>query len=533
MGKGCTKIGVCGKSPEVAALQDLLIYSLKGLSLYAIEGRKRGINDPEVNRFICKALFATLTNVNFDSERLKALINETVNHREGLKKELQVAEYKAEVHEGPTEFVPEDTIEGLVKQGNMVGILSDEEPNLDIHSLKWTLIYGVKGIAAYADHASILGLEDNAIYSFLQEALAETLNRNVTLERMLGLVMKAGEINLRALELLDAANTGAYGDPVPTIVPLGFKKGKAIVVSGHDLKDLEIILRQSQGKGIYVYTHGEMLPSHGYPKLKVYSHFYGHYGTAWQNQRREFAEFPGAIVMTTNCIQQPQDSYSGNIFTTGMVGWPGVRHISDKDFTPVIMKAIEMPGFASDLDKGYVTVGFGHSSMMQVADKIVSLVKEGKIRHFFLVGGCDGSKPARSYYSEFVEKVPKDCVVLTLACGKFKFFDKRLGDIEGIPRLIDVGQCNDAYSAIQIALALSKAFRLEVNSLPLSMVLSWYEQKAVSILLTLLSLGIKNIRLGPSLPAFLSPNILNYLAKNYNISLITTPDQDLKAILNK
>jgi len=533
MGKGCTKIGVCGKSPEVAALQDFLIYTLKGLSLYTMEGRKVGINNPEINKFVCEALFATLTNVNFDPERVKTLIEETIHRREALKQKLEAVGSKPEFPEGPATIVPERTIEGLVKQGSEVGIWAEPEIDADVHSLKWTLTYGVKGIAAYADHAALLGKEDDEVYCFLQEALAATLNRNATLEEMIEIVMKAGQINLRALELLDVANTGTYGDPVPTRVPLGAKKGNAILVSGHDLRDLELILTHSQGKGIYIYTHGEMLPAHGYPKLKAYSHFHGHYGTAWQNQRREFAEFPGAIVMTTNCIQQPQDSYCGNIFTTGMVGWPGVKHIDDKDFTPVIEKALEMPGFVSDTDRGYVTVGFGHSAVMRVADKIVSLIKKGKIRHFFLVGGCDGLKSARSYYTEFVEKVPEDCVVLTLACGKFKFFDKQLGEIEGIPRLIDVGQCNDAYSAIQIALALSKVFNLGVNDLPLSMVLSWYEQKAVSILLTLLSLGIKNMRLGPSLPAFLTPNVLNYLVKNYNIMPVTTPDQDLKAILGK
>jgi hydroxylamine reductase len=458
---------------------------------------------------------------------------ETVRRREELKNKIAAKTGgSVSLTEGPATFTPEQTIQGLVNQGEKVGIFADQGLDPDVHSLVWTLTYGIKGISAYADHAAILGKEDDTVYQFLQEGLVATLNRDATLDGMLGQVMKAGQINLRAMELLDAANTATYGDPTPTQVPLGAKHGKAILVSGHDLKDLELILKQSSDKGINVYTHGEMLPTHAYPKLKAYPHFYGHYGTAWQNQRREFAEFPGAIVMTTNCIQQPQDSYRDNIFTTGVVGWPGVRHIGDdKDFTPVIEKALELPGFTTETDKGSVTVGFGHAAVMGVAGKIVDLVKTGKIRRFFLVGGCDGSKQARSYYADFVEKIPKDCVVLTLACGKFKFFDKKLGDIEGIPRLLDVGQCNDAYSAIQIAVALSKAFRVEVNELPLSIVLSWYEQKAVSILLTLLSLGIKNMRLGPSLPAFLTPNVLDYLAKNYNIMPITTPDADLKAIL--
>ncbi len=531
MGKGCTKVGVCGKTHETATLQDLLVYALKGLSLYAAEGRRVGMNDAQVNRFACKALFATLTNVNFDPERIKSLIEETVSFREKLKEQVKAAKGKTDFPEGAATFQPAKSIGELVEQGQKVGILADTYDNSDVNSLVWTLTYGLKGIAAYADHAAILGKEDDMVYQFIQESLVATLDKKATLQKMLDLVMKAGKVNLRTMELLDQANTGTYGDPVPTNVPLGTKKGKAILVSGHDLRDLELILKQSEGKGIFVYTHGEMLPTHAYPKLKNYPHFYGHYGTAWQNQRREFPEFPGAILMTTNCIQMPLDSYKGNIFTTGTVGWPDVVHIENKDFTPVIKKALEMPGFPSDIDKGSVLTGFGHSTVMGVADKVVKLVKEGKIRHFFLVGGCDGSKPARNYYAEFVEKVPRDCVVLTLACGKFKFFDKNLGSIEGIPRLLDVGQCNDAYSAIQIALALSQAFNVGVNELPLSLILSWYEQKAVAILLTLLSIGIKNIRLGPSLPAFLTPNVLDYLVKNFNLMPTTTPDQDLKSIL--
>jgi len=328
-----------------------------------------------------------------------------------------------------------------------------------------------------------------------------------------------------------AANTGAYGHPVPTAVPIGHRKGKCILVSGHDLKDLETLLKQTDGKGIDIYTHGEMLPCHGYPKLKAYKHFFGHYGTAWQNQIKEFAAFPGAILMTTNCIQKPAASYLPNIFTTGLVGWPGAVHVGNQDFSAVIERALELPGFTDDEERGAVNVGFGRNAVMSVADAVIDAVKAGKIRHFFLVGGCDGAKPGRNYYTEFVEKAPADTIILTLACGKFRFFDKQLGDIGGIPRLLDVGQCNDAYSAIQIALALSKAFNCGVNELPLSLILSWYEQKAVAILLTLLSLGIKNIRLGPSLPAFITPNVLSFLVENFNIKPITTPDEDLKAIL--
>jgi hydroxylamine reductase len=419
----------------------------------------------------------------------------------------------------------------LVKQGEAVSLDAKQGEDPDIRSLKHTLLFGLKGVAAYADHAQILGQEDQKVYDFLYDALDALLTATMPLGDWLAMVLKCGEINLRAMELLDAANTGTYGHPVPTSVPLGAKKGKAILVSGHDLKDLEELLIQTEGKGINVYTHGEMLPCHGYPGLKKYAHFYGHYGTAWQNQHKEFTEFPGAILMTTNCIQKPQDNYKDNIFTAGTVGWPDVRHVTGRDFSPIINRALALPGFAADSNGKSVMVGFARETIMSVAGKVIDAVKAGQIRHFFLVAGCDGAKPGRNYYTEFVEKLPKDTVVLTLACGKFRFFDKDLGDIGGIPRLLDVGQCNDAYSAIQIAVALSKAFNVGVNELPLSMILSWYEQKAVAILLTLLYLGIKNIRLGPSLPAFVTPNILKVLVDNYGIKPITTPDEDIKAIL--
>lgn len=530
-GEGCTKIGVCGKKPEVAALQDLLIHTVKGLSLYAVEGRKLGVNDDDVNKFACEAIFSTLTNVDFDPERFVQLINEGVNLRDSLKEKVIAAGGNVDLTEGPATFTPGATVEDMVAQGEKVGIKSDPDINPDILSLRELLIYGIKGVAAYADHARILGQEDDIIYAFIHEAMAATLNKDLGADDFVGLVLKCGEINLRAMEILDAGNTGTYGHPVPTSVPLGVKKGNAILVSGHDLKDLEEILKQSEGKGIYVYTHGEMLPCHGYPELKKYSHLYGHYGTAWQNQAKEFAAFPGAVLMTTNCIQKPKDSYKDNIFTTGLVGWPGVTHIADKNFTPVIEKALELPGFVEDVEGKSVMVGFARNAVMGVADKVIEAVKNKAISHFFLVAGCDGAKPGRNYYTEFVEKVPDDCVVLTLACGKFRFFDKELGDIGGIPRLLDIGQCNDAYSAVQIAVALAGAFECGVNDLPLSMILSWYEQKACSILLTLLYLGIKDIRLGPTLPAFITPNILNVLVEKFNIMPINTPDEDLKAIL--
>jgi hydroxylamine reductase len=530
-GQGCTKIGVCGKPHEVAALHDVLIHALKGLSLYAVEGGKVGISDREVNVFTCEATFSTLTNVDFDPQRFVSLINRCVELREALKEKVQAAGGNVAFPYDAASFSPAAGVEGLVEQGSAVGLKSDASVDLDILSLQHTLLFGIKGVCAYADHAQILGQEDDTVYGFIHEGLAALLNSDLTLDDWVGLVLKCGEANLRAMELLDAGNTGTYGHPVPTQVPLGAKKGKAILVSGHDLKDLEAILKQSEGKGINVYTHGEMLPTHAYPELKKYPHFYGHFGTAWQNQIKEFGKFPGAILMTTNCIQKPQASYKDNIFTTGLVGWPGVRHIADKNFAPVIDKALEMPGFPEDTNGRAVTCGFGRNTVMSVADKVIEAVKGGAIRHFFLVAGCDGAKPGRNYYSQFVEMVPEDCVVLTLACGKFRFFDKDLGDIGGIPRLLDVGQCNDAYSAIQIAVALAKAFDCEVNDLPLSMVLSWYEQKAVAILLTLLHLGIRDIRLGPSLPAFISPNVLDVLVNNFNIMPITTPEDDLKAIL--
>ena len=530
-GEGCAISGVCGKQSDVAALQDLLIYALQGLSLVAVEGRKEGINEHAVNVFTIKALFSTLTNVDFDPQRFVSLIHKCVEHREKLIKKVQVAGGSLDFSGAAVNLQPEQTIESLIKQGEAVGLKSDPLIDQDILSLQHILLFGIKGVAAYADHAQILGQEDDTVYAFCQEALAAMTRNDLSLDDWLKLVMKCGEINLKTMELLDTGNTGTYGHPVPTKVPLGVKKGKAILVSGHDLKDLDTILKQSEGKGISVYTHGEMLPAHGYPGLKKYKHFYGHYGTAWQNQHKEFSEFPGAIVITTNCIQRPKESYMDNIFTAGLVGWPGVKHIADGNFAPAIEKALSLPGFPEESNGKYVTVGFSRNAVLGVAGQVIEAVKNRKIRHFFLVAGCDGAKAGRNYYTEFVEKVPRDCVVLTLACGKFRFFDKDLGDIGGIPRLLDIGQCNDAYSAVQIALALSKAFNVGVNELPLSFVLSWYEQKAVAILLTLLALGIKNIRLGPSLPAFVSPNVLDVLVKGFNIMPITTPDQDLKAIL--
>lgn len=530
-GTGCTKIGVCGKPSDVATLQDLLIYGLKGLSQYAIEGRKVGIRDHEVNVFTVEALFSTLTNVNFDPDRFVRLIQHCVALRDKLKEKVRAAGGEIDFPEGPATFKPAENLEGLIRQGEGIGVKSDPSIDPDIHSLQQILTYGMKGVAAYTDHAQILGQEDDSVYAFIHEGLASTLRKDLTLNDWIELVLKCGKINLRAMELLDIGNTGAYGHPVPTKVPLGAKKGKAILVSGHDLKDLAELLKQTEGRGINIYTHGEMLPAHGYPGLKKYSHLYGHYGTAWQNQQREFADFPGAILMTTNCLQKPKDSYKGNVFTSGQAGWPDITHISDRNFKSVIEKALALPGFSNDTGDRSVMVGFGRNAVLSVAGKVLEAIKNKAIRHFFLVGGCDGAKAGRNYYTEFVEKVPKDCMVLTLACGKFRFFDKDLGQIGGIPRLLDIGQCNDSYSAVQIALALAGAFKVGVNDLPLSIILSWYEQKAVAVLLTLLHLGVKNIKLGPSLPAFVSPNVLKVLVDNFNIQPISTADEDLRAAL--
>ncbi|MFH2119390.1 MAG: hydroxylamine reductase [Pseudomonadota bacterium] len=530
-GIACDTSGVCGKRPDVAALQDLLVYALTGMSQVAVAAQKAGIRDRAADIFACEALFATVTNVDFDPERLAPMIRRAAALRDELLGKLRTAGVAVDFSDAAVQFSPANDLPGLVAQGEAHGIQAYPAADADILSLKHTLLYGIKGLAAYADHALILGQEDDAVFAFLHEALASLLDAKLDLGAALGLVMKCGQVNLRAMELLDAANTGAYGHPTPVKVPLGAKKGKAILVSGHDLKDLEEVLKQTEGKGINVYTHGEMLPAHGYPGLKKYPHFYGHYGTAWQNQAKEFAAFPGAILMTTNCIQKPQESYKDGIFTSGLVAWPGVTHIADGNYAPVIEKALALSGFEADTEGKSVMTGFARNAVLGVAGTIIEAVKAKQIRHFFLVAGCDGAKPGRNYYTEFVEKVPADCVVLTLACGKFRFFDKELGAIGGIPRLLDMGQCNDAYSAIQVAVALSKAFGVGVNDLPLSMVLSWYEQKAVVILLTLLSLGIKNIRLGPTLPAFVTPNVLGVLVEKFGIKPITTPDEDLKAIL--
>lgn len=530
-GVACTVTGVCGKKPDVAALQDVLLYALKGLSIYAEQAREKGITDKAVDHFTAEALFATLTNVNFDPDRLASMIHAAVRYRKEVKQALEKTGHTVKDSDAAVNFLPGTSLKDLVQQGEQLGLMVDKHADDDIKSLQQLIIYGLKGLAAYAHHAAILGQEDDRVYAFMHHSLAQIGSSSQGLDYWLDMAMECGEINYLAMELLDRANTSTYGHPVPTEVPLGAKAGQCILVSGHDLKDLKDLLEATQGKGINVYTHGEMLPAHGYPELKKYPHLYGNFGTAWQNQKKEFAHFPGPILMTTNCIQEPQASYRENIFTTGPVGWPGVKHVANGQFDELISTALAMPGFTEDQDKGSVTVGFAHHSVLGVADQIISAVQNGDLRHIFLVGGCDGARTGRNYYTEFVEQAPADTAILTLGCGKYRFYDKKLGDIQGIPRLLDMGQCNDAYSAIQVALALSEAFNCGVNELPLSLVLSWYEQKAVSILLTLLYLGIKDIRLGPTLPAFISPNVLDVLVKNFGLSPVTSVKEDLQTLM--
>jgi hydroxylamine reductase len=535
-GTGCTKFGVCGKDPDSAGLQDLIGYAVKGLSMYAHRNRQLGLKDHEVDLATIKALFTTVTNVNFDPQRLQKMLLSIVKLRDKAKqtyeKACQTKGKKPESLDGPATWQPTGNLTDLMKQRDEISIPTRRQSlGDDVTGLQELIFYGLKGAAAYMDHAQILGQEDDSVYAFFHEALNFLTKKNPTLDELVAMTLKCGEINLRVMELLDLANTGAYGHPVPTPVRIHPVKGKAILVSGHDLKDLEELLKQTENKGINIYTHGEMLPAHGYPGLKKYKHLVGNYGGAWQDQRKEFDAFPGAILMTTNCIQKPKEEYQARIFTCGLVAWPNVQHINNRDFTPVINAALAAKGFTEDGPSDTILVGFGRNAVMGVAGKVIEAVKAGAVKHFFLVGGCDGAKPGRNYYTEFAQAVPKDCVILTLACGKYRFNKLNFGDIGGIPRLLDIGQCNDAYSAIQIAVALAKAFETDVNGLPLSMILSWYEQKAVCILLTLLYLGIKNIRLGPSLPAFVTPAVLDVLVKNFNIMPISTPEKDLQAIL--
>jgi len=534
-GTGCATMGACGKDDETSDLQDLLVYVTKGVSQYAFRAAELGARNEAIDRFVIESLFTTVTNVNFDADRIEGMIREGVSFRDQARNFYEKActgngSNPESIH-GPAIFEPASDRVELLKQAEAVGIEArNQVVGDDASGLEELILYGLKGTAAYADHALILGRFDDEVNVFFHECL-DFLTRENTVEELTGMALKVGEVNLRVMELLDEANTGTYGHPEPTTVRTTPVKGKAILVSGHDLKDLELLLKQTEGKGVNIYTHGEMLPCHAYPELKKYDHLVGNYGGAWQDQRKEFDAFPGAVLMTTNCIQKPRDSYQGRIFTTGLVAWPGVSHVSDNDFSPVIDAALAAEGFGSDEEEKTITVGFGHNAVLGVADTVIEAVKNGDIRHFFLVGGCDGAKPGRNYYTEFAEKAPEDTVILTLACGKFRFNHLDLGTIRGLPRLLDVGQCNDAYSAIKIASALADAFETDVNSLPLSLILSWYEQKAVCILLTLLHLGITNIKLGPSLPAFVTPAVLQVLVDTFKIAPITTVDEDLAEIL--
>ncbi|MCH4157210.1 MAG: hydroxylamine reductase [Acidaminococcaceae bacterium] len=504
-GTGCTGMaGVCGKKFATAGLQDQLTGTLIALS-----GKFNGRQVPAaVAAVLIEGLFTTITNVNFNDATL----------------EQQIAKTQAVAGEKLTAYDMKQLWQAA---------------DVDIRSLKSLILFGLRGMAAYAYHAAVLGYKDQDVDNFFAEGLA-AVGADLSMQELLPLVLKVGEVNFKCMALLDKANTESYGNPVPTTVPLTIEKGPFIVVTGHDLKDLELLLKQTEGKGINIYTHGEMLPAHAYPKLKAYKHLKGNFGTAWQNQQKEFDKLPAPILFTTNCLMPPRASYLDRVYTTEVVSFPGVTHIDErKDFAPVIAKALELGGYAAAQERtginGGKTVmtGFGHGTVLGVADKVIEAVKAGAIKHFFLVAGCDGAKPGRNYYTEFVKQTPKDSVVLTLACGKYRFNDLDLGTIGGLPRLMDMGQCNDAYSAIQVAVALAGAFKCGVNELPLSMVLSWYEQKAVCILLTLLHLGIKNIRLGPTLPAFISPNVLKFLVDNYGIAPITTPEADLKTLLGK
>ncbi|MFB0918482.1 MAG: hydroxylamine reductase [Clostridiaceae bacterium] len=533
-GKGCTKVGVCGKTPEVAGLQDLLVNQAKGIGYYATELINKGkeING-EIGRFAYDIMFTTLTNVNFDPETLVTLINKAQEIKETLKSESGIT--------GPVEaeYVAPKDMAAQLEDAKSFGVLEGrDELGEDIVSLRELAVYGLKGYAAYGHHAAVLGFRDETAEKDFLKYLGATLDKTLSVNDYVELNMSIGKSNFRVMELLDAANTGIYGSPEPTKVNVKTKKGHFIVVSGHDLKDLAMLLEQTEGKGVDIYTHGEMLPCHGYPELKKYKHLVGNYGGAWQDQQKEFDGLPGAILMTTNCIQIPRKSYEDRMFTSGVVEMPGSMHIAAdengyKDFTPVIEKALSLPGFTVDEEPKEILVGFGHQATLSHAGEIVEAVKTGQIKHFFLIGGCDGAKSGRNYYTDFAMMTPQDSVVLTVACGKYRFNKLEFGTVAGLPRLLDCGQCNDSFSAIKIASALADAFNCGINDLPLSIILSWYEQKAVVILLTLLSLGVKNMKLGPSLPAFVSPNVLNVLVENFNISPITNAEADLNEILDK
>ena len=534
-GKGCTKLGVCGKTPEIANLQDLLILQIKGISCYGkILAEKGKPVDKSVICFIENVLFTTLTNVNFDAKVHVELLRESQKIKESLR---DMAGEPANHTIYASYNLPKTKTE-MLKDAPLAGIMYDKSLDPDIRSLRQTILYGLKGISAYGHQARELGYYSDQADNFYIEALEAITDDSLTADELIRMTMRTGEMAIEIMKKLDEANTAVYGDPTPHEVNIRMKKGPFIIVSGHDLKDLKMLLEQTKGTGINVYTHGEMLPCHGYEGLKKYPHLVGNFGGAWQDQQKQFDDLPGCILMTTNCLMRPRESYKDRIYSTNVVGWEGVKHIGknekgDKDFSEIIQQAIELGGYPEDQEPQEILVGFGHHAVLNYAEKIVEAVKTGKIRHFFLIGGCDGARPGRNYYTEFAKMVPKDCMILTLACGKYRFNKLDFGEVAGLPRLLDVGQCNDVYSAIRIATALADAFDTDVNGLPLSLIISWYEQKAVADLLALLSLGIKGIYLGPTLPAFMSPNVLQYLADTFDLRMISNAEDDIKSCLKQ
>ena len=534
-GKGCTKLGVCGKTPEIANLQDLLIYQLKGISFYARHILDSGLNvDKSVVSFIENCLFTTLTNVNFNVDDHVHLLKQSQDIKNNLKNIVGTTDY---ITPSAAYELPE-TKADMLHDAPMAGIMYDKTLDPDIRSLRQTILYGLKGISAYGHQARELSYYSDNVDNFYIIALEAITDNTLTVEELIRLTLKTGDMAIEIMKKLDEANTTIYGNPSPHTVNVHIKKGPFIIVSGHDLKDLEMLLKQTEGLGINIYTHGEMLPSHGYEGLKKYKHLVGNFGGAWQDQQKQFDNLPGCILMTTNCLMRPRDTYKDRIYSTNVVGWDGIKYIEkkpdgEKDFSEIIKQSLELGGFTEDQEVKEILVGFGHEAALSHAGELVEAVKSKQIRHFFLIGGCDGARPGRSYFTDFATMVPDDCMILTLACGKYRFNKLDFGTVAGLPRLLDIGQCNDVYSAILIANALADAFGTDVNGLPLSLIVSWYEQKAVADLLALLSLGIKNIYLGPTLPAFLSPNVLQYLVDTFQLRLISNPEDDIKTCLGQ
>ena len=546
-GKGCTRLGVCGKTPEIANLQDLLIYQIKGISCYGKVLSELGHPiEKSVISFIESVLFTTLTNVNFDAEVHVQLLQESQKIKDSLREKVSASEGSSNLHDSDycschtaqAQYQLPSTKSEMLHDAPIAGIMYDKSLDPDIRSLRQTILYGLKGISAYGHQARELGYCSDQVDSFYITALESLTDDRLTVEELIRMTMRTGETAIEVMKVLDEANTSVYGNPTPHTVNVHIRKGPFIIVSGHDLKDLEMLLQQTEGTGINIYTHGEMLPSHGYEGLKKYPHLVGNFGGAWQDQQKQFDGIPGCILMTTNCLMRPRESYKDRIYSTNVVGWEGVKYIpkkpdGTKDFSEIIRHSLELGGFTQDVEPHEILVGFGHHATLSYADKIVQAVERGKLRHFFLIGGCDGARPGRNYYTDFAQLVPKDCMILTLACGKYRFNKMDFGEVAGLPRLLDIGQCNDVYSAIRIATALADAFNTDVNGLPLSLIISWYEQKAVADLLALLSLGIRNIYLGPELPAFLSPNVLQYLVDTFHLRKITNPEDDIKTCLKQ